>query len=68
MDVDNVVGMEKVFTDCIKGRLVEEDDKRYFKGLMIFYDHKLPHNTFEFVLIEKKTDDIKSLRTRKTEI
>jgi hypothetical protein len=62
-DVDNVVGMEKLFTDAIKGRLVREDNKKYFKGLMIFYDEFLPPNTIEFVLIEIKDDGQK--RTNK---
>jgi hypothetical protein len=55
--VDNVVGMEKVFTDCIKGRIVTNDNKQYFKGLMIFYDQKLPKNTTEFILIEVNKND-----------
>ncbi len=53
-DVDNVIGMEKVFTDCLKGTLVKNDGKAYYKGLMIFYDTTLPKNTFEFVILEAK--------------
>ena len=53
-DVDNVVGMEKVFTDCLKGTIVENDNRVYYKGMLIFYDDTLPKNTFEFVLIEGK--------------
>lgn len=51
-DVDNVIGMEKVFTDCLKGKIVRGDGKVNYKGIAIFYDKTLPKNTFEFVLIE----------------
>lgn len=57
LDVDNVVGMEKVFTDCLKGRLVHNDNKQYYKGMMIFYDQSLPKNSIEFILIEVKQND-----------
>lgn len=53
-DVDNVIGMEKVFTDCLKGVIIKNDGKVNYKGLMIFYDESLPKNTFEFVLLEAK--------------
>ena len=51
-DVDNVVGLEKLFMDTIKGEYLKEDDKRFYKGLMIFHDDKLPTNTFEFIILE----------------
>lgn len=51
-DVDNVVGMEKVFVDTMKGDLIPNDGKVNYKGLMMFYDDTLPFNTFEFVIIE----------------
>jgi hypothetical protein len=62
-DTDNVVGMSKVFVDSLKREynkdldiitregLIPDDDKAHFKGLMIFPDEKMPHNTFEFLLI-----------------
>jgi hypothetical protein len=56
-DVDNVIGMEKVFADCLKGQLVPGDGKVNYKGILIFYDKTLPKNTFEFVLIESHTTD-----------
>lgn len=60
LDVDNVVGMEKLFTDTLKGTLVHDDGKKIFKGLMVFYDESLPkHDTYEFVLIE--ANDEKSI-------
>ena len=60
-DVDNVVGMEKVFMDALKPHkdkedyenYIREDDKRYYKGMLIFPDVSLPHNTFVFALFEK---------------
>lgn len=62
-DLDNVVGMGKVFIDCLKREVdregnvtregfVYDDSKRYYKGLGIFPDEKLPINTFEFILID----------------
>lgn len=53
LDVDNVVGMEKLFTDTLKGTIIHDDGKKIFKGMMVFYDNSLPnHDTYEFVLIE----------------
>lgn len=62
-DLDNVVGMEKVFMDALKretdkqGRLirkgyVEDDNKKFYKGMVILPDTDLPTNTFEFHLID----------------
>jgi len=51
-DVDNVIGMEKVFVDTMKGVMIKNDGKVNYKGIMIFYDDSLPNNTFEFVIIE----------------
>lgn len=53
-DVDNVMGMEKIFIDTLKGNIIKEDNKTHYKGLMVFYDKLLPMNTFEFILIELK--------------
>lgn len=52
-DCDNVVGMAKIFVDCLKGHSITGDGKTVYKGIMIFYDDTLPHNTFQFVLIEQ---------------
>jgi len=60
-DCDNVIGMEKIFTDCLKGRIVPGDGKVNYKGLMIFYDVSLPKNTFDFVLIEAKHGNEESI-------
>ncbi len=64
-DVDNVVGMGKVFVDALKrtfdteGNVVRpgyvaEDNKKFYKGLAIFPDNSLPRNTFDFILLEPK--------------
>jgi hypothetical protein len=64
-DVDNVVGMGKVFVDALKrttdkeGNIVREgyvaeDDKKHYKGLGIIPDDSLPYNTFDFILLEPK--------------
>jgi hypothetical protein len=62
-DVDNVIGMEKVFVDALKrdvdkeGNVLREgyvadDDKRYFRGVAVFPNENLPKNTFQFLLID----------------
>jgi hypothetical protein len=64
-DVDNVVGMGKVFVDAFKRTLdaegnivrpgyVMEDDKKHYKGLCIIPDKSLPYNTFDFIILEPK--------------
>lgn len=56
-DCDNVIGMEKIFMDCLKGKIIVGDGRVNYKGVMIFYDITLPKNTFEFILIEGKYDE-----------
>jgi hypothetical protein len=62
-DPDNVIGMEKVFTDTLKqekdkaGNIIykgyiQDDSKKYCRGVSIFPDEQLPKNTFKFVLYE----------------
>jgi hypothetical protein len=51
-DVDNVTGLEKVFIDTLREEWVKEDNKKYYRGYMVFPDEELPTNTFEFYLIE----------------
>lgn len=62
-DPDNVIGMEKVFTDSLKqekdrsGNIIYEgyikdDSKKYCRGVVILPDESLPRNTFKFVLYE----------------
>jgi hypothetical protein len=59
-DVDNVVGMEKMLMDMLKGHVVSGDGNKAYKGLMMFHDKNLPMDTFEFILIESFFDDKKS--------
>lgn len=47
-DVDNVIGMAKVFIDTLKGDYIPEDDIRYYKGVQVVYNKELPVNTFKF--------------------
>lgn len=62
-DLDNVTGMEKVFMDALKQETdksgivvrhgyVKDDDKRYYKGMVIVPDPELPMNTFEFNILD----------------
>lgn len=58
-DPDNVVGMTKVFVDCLKGndfcgKYITEDDKRYYKMCGVIPDTSLEKNTFKFILISNK--------------
>jgi len=51
-DPDNVVGMEKLFTDCLKGKYVHDDSKKYFRGFGIWPDETLERNTFQFYILK----------------
>lgn len=65
-DTDNVVGMSKVFVDSLKKEVnpktgeviragyIQDDNKNFYKGLALFPDSTLPHNTFEFLILEPK--------------
>jgi hypothetical protein len=50
-DVDNVVGMSKIFVDTLNNvNLIKDDNPKYYKQLVLRYDSRLKHNTFKFVL------------------
>lgn len=50
-DVDNVVGIEKIFVDTLRYYgTTENDTKTYFKSLIIAADKTLPKNTFQFLV------------------
>ena len=62
-DLDNVVGMEKVFVDALKQETnkdgvvtrygyVKDDSRKYYKAMTILPDPTLPTNTFQFHLID----------------
>jgi len=49
-DTDNIVGIEKYFTDMLVNLgYVEGDNKKFFRSLVIVPDEKLKKNTVEFV-------------------
>lgn len=49
-DTDNIVGIEKYFTDMLVNLgYVEGDNKKFFRALVILPDEKLKKNTVEFV-------------------
>lgn len=50
-DPDNVIGMEKVFVDTLKGDYIQDDNKKFYRGIYILPDDTLPANTFEFYLL-----------------
>ena len=55
LDVDNNVGLEKIFMDTLRENgYIKDDNKKHFKGLFIFVDGNLPSNSTEFVLYEIK--------------
>ncbi len=47
-DVDNIIGMGKVFVDTMKDVYIPEDNKKYYKGVSVDIDESLPSNTFKF--------------------
>jgi hypothetical protein len=52
-DVDNIVGMGKVFADTLREKWVPNDNKKHYRGLMIFVDDNLDQNEFDFTIIDK---------------
>ena len=52
-DVDNVTLMTKWLADVVKGEYIEDDDTRFYTGLMVFFDPSLPMNTMEFHILGK---------------
>ena len=53
-DCDNIVGLSKIFIDTLKGSYIQEDSKKFYRGISIFVDESLQLNTFEFYLIQVK--------------
>lgn len=48
-DPDNVVGIEKMFVDCLKeAKYIKDDSKKYFKFLVISPDQSLDNDTVKF--------------------
>lgn len=51
-DVDNLVGVEKFFTDALTiGKYIVNDNQKCFKSLHIIVDKELPKNTVDFIII-----------------
>lgn len=55
-DPDNVIGVAKVLVDSMKDIYIPDDNKKFYKGIMIFPDETLDKNTVEFLIIEKNED------------
>lgn len=53
-DPDNVVGMAKIFVDCLKGRFFKDDTKKYYKTIAICPDLELDNNNITFNIIKIK--------------
>jgi hypothetical protein len=51
-DVDNVVGMGKVFADTLTGRYVNNDNQKHYRGFCTFVDDDLDQNVFDFMIID----------------
>lgn len=52
LDVDNTVYAVKLLVDTLRAmKIVVDDDPRYFRGLTITPDEKLPENTYIFKII-----------------
>lgn len=52
-DVDNVTIMCKWLADVLKESKIEEDDTRFYKGIMVFFDPSLKKNSMEFHILGK---------------
>ncbi len=46
LDTDNVVGLSKILVDTMKGVYIKEDNKKFYRGLLIQPDETLPTNTY----------------------
>jgi len=53
-DVDNIVGMGKVFADTLRIEYVANDNKKHYKGMTIFVDEDLELNEFDFMIMDLK--------------
>ena len=51
-DADNLVLTCKWLVDSMKGKYVEDDTKKYYRGIAIEPDESLSHNTFVFTITE----------------
>jgi antitoxin component YwqK of YwqJK toxin-antitoxin module len=51
-DTDNVVSLQKLLIDSLKGKYIKDDSTKYMKFTAQVFDPTLPHNTFEFVIIK----------------
>ncbi|KKN46952.1 hypothetical protein LCGC14_0667760 [marine sediment metagenome] len=67
-DVDNTVGLTKLFVDALKGLYVKEDNKKFYKGVMLFCDGSLPTNTFEFYILEDGNNITSTNRRCETQV
>lgn len=51
-DVDNLIAIEKFFTDALKeGNYIENDNQKSFKSIHIVLDKDLPVNTVDFTIV-----------------
>jgi len=57
-DVDNIIAMEKFFTDTlVKCGCIAKDNTKVFKALHIIHDNKLEMNEIDFYIIPHKQHD-----------
>ncbi len=50
LDLDNNATMMKIFVDTLKEQHVEDDTKKYYKGLTITPDSDLGKNTYQVIV------------------
>jgi hypothetical protein len=54
-DTDNIVGIEKFFTDTlVECGYVPGDSKEYFRGLVIVPDESMERGTLDFMIVKHK--------------
>jgi len=57
-DVDNLIAIEKFFTDALtQGKYIENDNQKSFKSIHIVLDRDLPTNTVDFTIIAHNVSD-----------
>lgn len=52
LDVDNAIVGAKVIMDCLKKRVIKEDNSKHYKRLTIEHNEKLEKDTYIFTIKE----------------
>ena len=57
LDTENVIGGLKILVDTMKGVYIEDDTKKYYKGVSIEPDETLDKNTYVITISEWQQEE-----------